>query len=82
MMPNFILPKAMQQLADSIRGKTLHRQIQRVQLFFHHHYGYFIGADKWIILTPLELHTAGRGDCKAHAISKYLVLLRAGVPMA
>ena len=80
MMPNFILPKAMQQLADSIRGKSMHRQIQRVQMFFLR-YGYSIDADKWIIRTPLELDAAGQGDCKAHAIAKYLVLLRAGVPM-
>lgn len=80
MMPTYILPPAMQQLADSIRGKTLHRQIQRVQMAFLR-YGYHIGADKRVILTPTELAAAGKGDCKALAIAKYLVLLRAGVPM-
>lgn len=82
MMPDFVLPLSMQQLAEAISGKSLHRQIQRVQVFFHQRYGYFIGDDKRTILTPMELAAAGKGDCKAHAISKYLVLLRAGVPMS
>jgi len=81
MMPDYILPPAMQQLAESIQGKTLHRQIQLVQMAFLR-YGYRICADNRVILTPLELDASGAGDCKAHAVAKYLVLLRAGVPMA
>jgi len=79
-MITYILPPAMQQLADSIRGKSLHRQVQKVQLFFNR-YPYFILEDKHRFVTPTELHEMGKGDCKAHACSKYFVLHAAGVPL-
>lgn len=79
-MITYILPPAMQQLADSIRGKSLRRQVQRVQLFFNR-YPYFLLDDKKRFVTPIELDTLGKGDCKAVACAKYFVLHAAGVPL-
>lgn len=80
MMPAYILPPSLQQLANSIRDKSMYRKVKQVQLFFNR-YRYFMLPDKRRFLTPTELDAAGGGDCKAQAATKYLVLLAAGVPM-
>ena len=76
----YLLPPVLQQLADSIRDKSMHRKVARVQSFFTR-YAYFV-TDKKHFVTPTEMVQAGGGDCKAHAIGKYLVLHAAGVPLA
>ena len=78
-MINYILPPVLQQLADSIRDKSLRRKVARVQAFFTR-YTYFV-TDKKYFVTPTEMVLAGGGDCKAHAIGKYLVLHASGVPL-
>ncbi len=76
-MIDFVLPSQMEALAESIRDKRPFRQIQRIQNFFVH-YRYFVHDE---MLTPSEMQAAGGGDCKAFAVAKYFILLRAGVSM-
>jgi predicted transglutaminase-like cysteine proteinase len=79
----FCLPKSWDEHIEKMRAMPIQKKLDYAnRLINQYHYAtdrkIYGTTDYWA--TPLEIATQGKGDCEDHAISKFAILLAAGVP--